>query len=76
MTTIENVEVLSSRSAGGVVAWPFSTVTIRNLSIIGNAKSPNQIGDLLKYGEGDKKKQSSNNVICEFSGGMVGYFEG
>lgn len=67
---IKNVDVRSSRSAGGVIAWPFSNVTIRNLSIIGK-EDKNLIGDLLEYGT----TSYDNNKVCEFSGGLVGYFE-
>lgn len=70
-TVIQNVDVRSTRSAGGVVGWPFGKVTIRNLSYIGNTTSPNQIGDLLEYSV-DKKDDTK---ICEFSGGFVGYLE-
>lgn len=67
---IKNVDVRSSRSAGGVIAWPFSNVTIRNLSIIGK-EDKNLIGDLLEYGT----TSYDNDKVCEFSGGLIGYFE-
>ena len=70
--TIDNVEILSSRSAGGVIAWPLSTVTIKNLSVIGKKDNPNQVGDLIKY-EGGKSKQNDATRICEFAGGLIGY---
>ena len=71
---LENVSVLSSRSAGGIVAWPFGEVTIRNVDIIGNEQNPNQVGDLVTY-DLSKKETVNNNTVCEFSGGMVGYVE-
>lgn len=70
--TIENVEVRSSRSAGGVIAWAFSNVTIKNLSVIGRESEPNQIGDLREY----KNPENNTDNTCEFAGGIVGYFEG
>lgn len=72
--TIENVEVRSTRSAGGIIAWPFSNVTIKNVSIIGNSNTPNQIGDLPIWKE-NTATTNEPSTICEFSGGIVGYFE-
>ncbi|MGN1250901.1 MAG: hypothetical protein ACI4XW_12575, partial [Candidatus Spyradocola sp.] len=69
---IENVEVRASRSAGGVIAWPLSNVTIRNLSIKGSEEHPNQIGDLHLYSDGTT---AQNNILCEFAGGLIGYLE-
>lgn len=72
--TIENVEVRSTRSAGGVIAWALSKVTINNLAVKGDETNRNQIGDLPNW----SSKTDSNaepNTICEFAGGLVGYFE-
>lgn len=71
---IENVEVRSTRSAGGIIAWPFSSVTIKNVSIIGNSTSPNQIGDLPIW-EKNTENKNEPSTICEFAGGIVGYLE-
>lgn len=72
--SLKNVSVLSSRSAGGIVAWPFRGVTIQNVDIIGNEQNPNQVGDLVAY-DLAKKDNVDNNTVCEFSGGIVGYME-
>lgn len=66
---MNSVQVLSSRSTGGVIGWPFNAVTIKNLDVIGNATNKNQIGDLRLYKEG------GSEPCCEFAGGMIGYFE-
>lgn len=70
---IQDVTVRSGRSAGGVVAWPLSSVTIKNLSVTGNEEKRPQIGDILEYGE---DPVSASDKVCEFAGGFVGYHEG
>lgn len=72
---IRNVEVRSTRSAGGVIAWPFNDVTINNLSLEGNSEAPNQIGDLPQWGSKTTGTTNEPGTICEFAGGLVGYFE-
>lgn len=70
---IRNVTVRSGRSAGGVIAWPLSSVTIRNLSVIGDEGNRTQIGDIMDHG---KTAVSKSDQVCEFAGGFVGYHEG
>ena len=72
--TIENVEVRSTRSAGGVIAWALSTVTINNLAVKGDETKRNQIGDLPDWSS-NTSVTAEPNTICEFAGGLVGYFE-
>ena len=72
---IRNVEVRSTRSAGGVIAWPFNDVTINNLSLEGNSEDPNRIGDLPQWGSKTTGTTNEPGTICEFAGGLVGYFE-
>ena len=72
---IENVEVLSSRSAGGVIAWPLSTTTIKNLSVIGDPVTPNRIGDLEDNDSDTTSTRSEPLTICEFAGGLIGYMD-
>ena len=73
--TLENVEIRSSRSAGGVVAWTFSHVTIRNFAVIGKETNGRltQIGDMSDYNF-DVAAESINRV-CEFTGGLIGYHD-
>lgn len=66
---MNSVQVLSSRSTGGVIGWPFNAVTIKNLDVIGKDANKTQIGDLRLY------KKVGNEPCCEFAGGMIGYFE-
>ena len=66
---MNNVQVLSSRSTGGVIGWPFNAVTIKNLDVIRDNDKKTQIGDLRLYKEG------GTEPCCEFAGGMIGYFE-
>lgn len=71
---IENVEIRSTRSAGGIVAWAYNQVTINNVFIIGYSEHKNQIGDLPEW-NGLTGSGNEPATICEFAGGLVGYYE-
>lgn len=64
--SIINTDVRCDRSAAGIIGWALREVTVKNVSIIGNEQF-NQIGDIL-----DSK---TNPGLCEFAGGIIGYYE-
>lgn len=66
--SIANTDVRCDRSAAGIIGWALREVTVKNVSIIGKEQF-NQIGDIPDY------KTDTATGLCEFAGGIIGYYE-